>query len=365
MADSSGEKTEEPTQKKIDDSRKKGQVWKSRDLTGALVFLVGLGAIKATWSMVEAEVASLFRFTFDRVAHPEDIMQGTFAMLLMGVKSAVVLTLPVAVAAAILGGLVDFLQVGPLFAFDSLKPKLEKLNPIEGFKNLFSKKQIVEAIKSMLKIGVAGYVVWAVVKDAIGMVVGTVMADLPMTLEVLGELTFRVSVRVGLLFIVFGIFDVWWQRRVYYKDLMMTKDEVKREYKESEGDPHHKAKRKELHMEILEGAQMEAVKGADVVVTNPDHVAVALRYARGDAAPVLVAKGLDGQAEAIKRLACGAGVPILRNVPLARALHGLEVGQGVPEELYDAVAEVVGFVWSVVEARESRVALDTRRSTLD
>jgi flagellar biosynthesis protein FlhB len=162
---------------------------------------------------------------------------------------------------------------------------------------------------------------------------------------------YRISVRVGLLFLTFAIFDVWWQHRTYMKDLMMTKDEVKREYKESEGDPHHKAKRKELHMEILEGAQMEAVKDANVVVTNPDHVAVAIKYDREkDQAPRIVCKGVDSRAEAIKAVAKQADVALLRNVPLAHALLRVEVGEEIPEDLYDAVAEVLNFVYGLKQA---------------
>ena len=182
------------------------------------------------------------------------------------------------------------------------------------------------------------------------MVVATVHSDTSATMLVLGELVYRVAVRVGLLFAAFGIFDVWFQHRNYMKDLMMTKDEVKREYKESEGDPHHKAKRREMHQEILEGAQMEAVKGADVVVTNPDHLAVALKYDRSvDQAPRVICKGADSRAEAIKALAKDGGVAIMRNVPLAHALIKLEVGEDIPEALYDAVAEVLNFVYGLRE----------------
>jgi flagellar biosynthetic protein FlhB len=187
-----------------------------------------------------------------------------------------------------------------------------------------------------------------VVRDAMAMVVATIRGDTKLTMLVMGELVYRVSLRVVMLLLLFAIFDIWWQRHSYMKDLMMSKDEVKREYKESEGDPHHKAKRKELHMEILEGAQMEAVKKSDVVVTNPDHLAIALSYDKAnDGAPRVIAKGMGVRAEAIKALAKDADVTILRNVPLAHALHRVDVGQEIPEELYDAVAEVLNFVYQL------------------
>ena len=267
MAEQSGEKSEEPTQKKIDDSRKKGQVWKSRDLTGVAVFLVGMGTVKAMWPMVETEIRGLFQLGFDALAHPENLEQATYNAMGAGIRCLLLLTAPVALAAAVVGGLMDFLQVGPLFAGEAIQPKLDKLNPVSGMKNLFSKKQIVEAVKSLAKICIAAYVVYGAVRDSVRLIISTIRADADLTMAVLGELVFKISVRVGILFLIFAIFDVWWQRRSYYKDMMMTKEEVKREYKESEGDPHHKAKRKEMHQEILEGAMMEAVKD-DVVVTT-------------------------------------------------------------------------------------------------
>jgi flagellar biosynthetic protein FlhB len=347
MSDS-GEKTEEPSQKKLDDSRKKGQVWKSKDLTGVFVLLVGLGAVKATWSGFEEELKILFRFSFDQLTRPDTLDIATAHLMEMALRSVLMLTLPIVGAAAIIGGLAEFLQVGALFTLDPLMPKLEKLNPIQGFKNMFSKKTFVELIKNLAKVGVAGYVVFGVVRDGMGMVVQTVRQDTQGILTVMGEMVFRVAARVGLIFLLFSIFDIWWQRKAYMKDMMMSKEEVKKEYKESEGDPHHKAHRKQMHQEIMEGAQMESVKSADVIVTNPDHVAVALKYDPDkDAAPRVLAKGLDFKAEKIKEIARSADVPLLRNVPLAHALLRVDVGQDIPEDLYDAVAEVLNFVYGL------------------
>jgi len=352
-----GEKTEEATQKKIDDSRKQGQVWKSRDFTGVAVFCVGMSVVKATFPKLETKVSELFHFTIDAMTHPQNLEMATSEAMLIAVTDILLITVPIAGGAAVIGALVEFLQVGSLFTLDPLMPKLEKLNPIAGMKNLISKKQIVEFLKSMFKIGVTGYVVWGVVRDAMAMVVGTIRGDTALTMMVMGELVYRVSVRVTGLLVLFAIFDIWWQRHSYMKDLMMSKDEVKKEYKESEGDPHHKAKRKELHMEILEGAQMEAVKKADVVVTNPDHMAIALQYDKSaDGAPRVIAKGMGKRAEAIKELAKDSEVAILRNVPLAHALHRVDVGQEIPEELYDAVAEVLNFVYQLKEPVEKVVA---------
>lgn len=351
----SDDKTEEPTPKKIDDARKQGNVWKSKDLSGLVAFAVAMGVVKASWSDFETRIKNLFFFSIDHISHPRDIELATFEMMMLAVTSVIVLCLPIALGAAIAGGMMEFLQVGALFAFGTLMPKLEKLNPLAGLKNMFSKKSVVEMVKSMLKLGITGYVVFGVVRDAMALVVATIRGDATMTMTVMGELVYRVTNRVVLLLVVFAIFDVWWQHKSYMKDMMMSKEDVKKEYKESEGDPHHKAKRKEMHQEIMEGAQMEAVKGADVIVTNPDHVAVALKYDRDkDAAPRVIAKGMNLKADSIKDLAKAYDVPMLRNVPLAHALLRIDVNHEVPEELYDAVAEVLNFVYQLKQAQPAQ-----------
>jgi flagellar biosynthetic protein FlhB len=348
MADDSGDKTEEPTQKRLDDARRKGQVWKSRDFTGVVVFLVGLGTLKGMAPTIRYELNKLCSFAFDKVAHPVDLEHATYGMTLMAAQSVVVLTLPVVAACAVAGALVDFLQVGPLFSVESVMPKADKLNIINGIKNMFSKKQLVELLKSSVKIGVTGYVVYGVVRDAMPMVAETIHGTADTMLDVLAELIERIAIRVSVLFFMFAGFDLWFQRRSYMQQMMMSKEEIKREYKESEGDPHHKAKRRELHHEILEGAQMQQVKKSDVVVTNPDHVAVAIKYDKeADGAPRVICKGVDSRAEAIKALAKEGDVPLLRNVPLAHALLRVEAGEEIPETLYDAVAEVLQFVYGL------------------
>jgi flagellar biosynthetic protein FlhB len=351
-----GEKTEEASDKKIDDSRKKGQVWKSRDFTSVAVFCVGMAIMKSTFPKLEGKVNEMFMFAIENIAHPTNLPLATNELMLTGLVNLLLLCVPVAMGAAIVGGLVEFLQVGALFTIDPLIPKLEKLNFLEGMKNLVSKKSLIEMVKSLFKISVTGYVVYGVVRDAMGMVVSTIRGDTLLTMAVIGELVERVSIKVVLLLLVFAIFDIWWQRHSYMKDLMMSKDEVKREYKESEGDPHHKAKRKEMHQEIMEGAQMQAVKKADVVVTNPDHLAIALQYDKDtDGAPRVIAKGMGLRAEAIKELAKESDVAILRNVPLAHGLYRVDVGMEIPEELYDAVAEVLNFVYQLKEPAEKKV----------
>jgi flagellar biosynthetic protein FlhB len=351
MGDDGGEKTEEPSEKKIQDARKQGNVPKSKDLTGVFVFLVGLSIVKATWPNFEAKIKELFFFTIDHMSNPVDLERATKNAILMALIDVLMLSIPIAFGAAFIGGLIEFVQVGSNFTLDPLMPKFDKLNPLNGFKNMFSKKSLIEMVKSMGKMGITACVVYGVVRDAMGLIVATIRGDIRSTMLVMGELVYRVSVRVGMLLFAFAVLDVFLVRKAYFKDLMMSKEDQKKEYKESEGDPHTKAKRKELAHELLESAQMDSAKGADVIVTNPDHVAIAIKYDKvKDGAPRVIAKGIDARAEALREIARANDVPMLRNVPLAHALLRVDVNQEVPEELYDAVAEVLNFVYQLKTA---------------
>lgn len=347
-----GDKTEEPSQKKLDDARKEGNVWKSKDLSSVGAFAIAMATVSASWEGVETRIKQLFYFAIEHTAHPKDITLATEQLMLLSWQAMLILSIPIVFSAAVIGGLMEFLQVGALLALKAVMPKFEKLNPITGIKNLFGKKQVVELLKSMFKLAVTGYVVYGVVRDAMGLVVATIDGDAQLTMGVMGELVARVVKKTTGVFVAFAIFDVWWQHKSYMKDQMMSKDDQKKEYKESEGDPHHKAKRKEMAHELLEGAQMEAVAGADVVVTNPEHVSIALKYDKAkDNAPRVIAKGIEGRAAAIRELAKQNDVPMLRNVPLAHALLRIDVNDEVPEALYDAVAEVLNFVYQLQQRR--------------
>jgi flagellar biosynthetic protein FlhB len=353
----SGDKTEEPSQKKLDDARKQGNVWKSKDLSGVLAFAVSMAAVSATWATFESRIKELFLFAVDHIAHPHDLALATSQLMVLSLQALLLTCIPIAFAAAVAGGLAEFLQVGALLAIEAVMPKFDKLNPIAGLKNLVGVKQLIELVKSMFKLTVTAWVVWGVVTEAMSLVVATIHGDAALTMTVMGELVSRVVKKVVGVFIGFAIFDVWWQHKSYMKDQMMSKEDVKKEYKESEGDPHHKAKRKELAHELLEGAQMEAVKGADVIVTNPEHVAVALKYDKvKDGAPRVIAKGIELKAAGIRELAKKYDVPLLRNVPLAHALLRIDVNQEVPEELYDAVAEVLNFVYQLKQSASASSA---------
>jgi flagellar biosynthesis protein FlhB len=349
--DGSGAKTEEPTPKKLEDARKKGQVWRSRDLASTAVFIAAIAAMAVTIPGGYARLQGLFADSFARVQSPSAEPSTDIAALLQsGLIVLAALCLPPILAGATSGSLADFLLVGPVFTQDPLSPKLDRLNPLQGLKNLLSTKQLVELAKSTIKLLLAGYLAYRVMKSNVGLIALTPTARPDQIATVVGHLVYELTKATAMLLVVISIFDVWWQRRVYMKDLMMTKEEVKREYKESEGDPTHKAKRREMHQEILESNMIEDVRTADVIVTNPDHIAVALKYKKDeDQAPRVVAKGMNITAERIKEVAREAGVPVMRNVALAHSLNQLEIGDEIPEELYDAVAEVLNFVYKMAK----------------
>ena len=338
-------KTEQPTPKRIQDARKKGQVWRSRDLTALLAFVTAMTVVKATWPAFKKGVRQLFEFGFDKLGQPQQLEGVTAAAISLGLRAVLAMSLPILIAAAVTGAVAEFVIVGPLFAAAPLIPSLEKLNPLRAIKNMFSKRQAFEVIKSVAKIAIAGLVVYGAIAGALPEVALSVRSGAVEFEALLGQLLFRTSFRVAVLFLVFALLDLWFQRRAYTTDMMMSKDDVRQELKESEGDPHHKARRKELALEILQSAQLDAVKDADVIVLNPEHVAVALRYrAEIDWAPRVVCSGVDDRAEAIKAMARRQGIPLLRHIPLARALLEVEIDCEIPEALYDAVAEVLSFV---------------------
>jgi flagellar biosynthetic protein FlhB len=360
MADngSTGEMTEEPTPKRIKDARKKGQAWRSRDLTSVAVLLAATVALEGSVRHGWGELQALFAHAFGQLSQPPGPPgQVTGEALVLGLRALAVLSLPVAVTGGAVAVLIDFLQVRGVFSLDPLSPRLEKLNPVTGLKNMFSKRSVVELLKNVVKVSAAGTIaVWAL-RDRLGLVARAGRDGAGEVLAVTRSLVTTVVLWVCVFFVFAAAFDLWFQRRVYRKQLRMTKEEVRREHKEMEGDVHVRARRRQLRFELLAQAQTQAVRQADVLVTNPTHVAAALAYdiAR-DGAPRVIAKGVDALAEQMKRAAAEAGVPEIRDVPLARALLQVPIDEEIPERLYDAVAEILNLVYRarVRQAEESR-----------
>ncbi|MBN2359017.1 MAG: type III secretion system export apparatus subunit SctU [Deltaproteobacteria bacterium] len=347
-----GEKTEEATPQRLQEARKKGQVSKSQDVLAALGFMISFVVLALTmeWTLgriKEFIIASIYAGVSDG-GIPAVINLGFEALMFCFVTC-----MPVLGAAFIVGLAANYLQVGFLFTTHPIKPDIKKINPISGLKQMFSKKRLFELIKQIVKFTVVTYVCYRAVLDNIRDIVVSQRVPLESTIKLAGQIIWDLGLRVGVLFIVIAAADFLFQRWQFKKDMMMSKYDVKQEYKQSEGDPEMKSHRKALAEELIMHGSQENVRNADAVVTNPAHIAVAIKYDQEKGgAPKIVAKGMRKHADKIKEIARQFNVPVMRNVPLAQALNKLEIGEEIPEELYEAVAEVLNFVYELQQKKK-------------
>ncbi len=339
--------TEAPTPRRLEEARKKGDVAKSQDvpafmaLAAAVAVIVGAGGWMAR-NMAEALIPFL--------AHPDAINLspgGGVAVFAAALKAAAPGTL-ILLAAAVAGGAGNFIQHGFLWAPSKLAPDFSKLNPMSGLKRLFGLDSLVNFLKSLAKISAIALLAFWIVKpkanELPALAAMEPAAMLPYTMAILKTLAYSI---LAALAVVAG-FDWFWQRQRFTARMRMTREEVKKDHKESDGDPHIKARQRQIRMERSRKRMIQNVPKATVVVMNPTHYAVALKYVQGeDAAPVCVAKGLDLLALKIREVAEASGVAVVEDPPLARALYAaIEVDETIPREHYNAVAKIVGFVMS-------------------
>jgi len=350
----SGEKTEEATPHKLREARKRGQVAKSTDFTTGVVFVISSAVLLASMPSMGASLQDFVRRCF--ALGTSNPGPSTIVMLLSeGHYLILWLIMPllgIAVIGALAGNLVQF---GFMFQTKSMTPEFKKINPVEGAKNLISKKKLMQLFLSIVKFGVVGYLVYDALGTEMKNVVRVGMVGVEHGVAILFDLTVILVAKVAVFLFAVGVIDRFWQAHVFAKEQRMSKHDVKQEYKQQEGDPLIKGQRRQLAEEMIMHGSIEDVQNADVVVVNPEHIAVALKYADDDdAAPKVMAKGQRVMAEKIKEVARQFGVPIMRNVPLAHALHELEIGEEIPEELYEAVAEVLNFIYELEAEREAR-----------
>lgn len=356
MPDSgTGEKTEEASPEKLRKLREDGQIPKSQDVVQALMFVTCFSMMALTFGFSSKVLSDHTRLVMDAVKIQEFTTSIIVSILFEGLKTMLLACAPVLIVGFITALVANYAQVGVLFTTKPLEPSFDKLNPIQGFKNLFNQKKLIELIKTILKFLLVTYLAYDALRERLRDVILTIRMPLYSGLKVIGQIIWDFSIRIGIFFAIIAAADYFYQRKKFMKDNMMSKYDVKQEYKQSEGDPQHKAERKKMHQEVLNGGGHSNIRKSDAVVTNPDHIAVALKYEKdGTRAPLVVAKGERVQAEKIKEIAKQAGVPIIRNVPLARALNKLETGDEIPEELYDAVAEVLNFVYALAQAQKEK-----------
>ena len=346
-----GEKTEEPTPKKRADARKKGQVAKSQELNTAFVLLAGFLILKILWEYLYVNVAEYTIYLYSHITQnmsTEGITELFIGIMILLAKTV----LPVMFAILIIGLGINVFQVGLMLSTEKLEPKLSNLNPINGFGRIFSKRSLVELFKSIFKIIVIGYFLYLYLKDQIPLVPQFIFFDLPHSLATIADIIFTMAFQVIGVIMIMAAADYAYQQWQTTQDLKMSKQEVKDEFKQMEGDPQIKGKIKQKQRQMAMQRMMSEVPKADVIVTNPTHLAVALSYKKGMIAPLVLAKGQDLVAEKIKEIAREHHILIVENKPVARALYeAVEVGGIVPAELYQAVAEILAYVYKIKHRR--------------
>src|SRR5438045_6083677 len=343
----SGEKTEQPTPKRIKEARKKGEIFKSKDIIQALLFMTAAAVLTTGGPAYVAQLGDLMKQFFQ----PE-VMRGGMplnAMLgRMGYdwSKFLLLTAPLMGALVIAAAAGNFMQVKVLFSPEVVKPKFEKLNPISGFKNVFfSPNTYIELVKNLIKFSVVFWILYSSIKGSLRDIVPTAGMRLDQTAALTARLMSSILFKVGGVFMVLGAADYMLQKKMYMKKMMMSKEEVKQEYKEQEGDPHVKHMRKHLFHQLMKGSVAHNVPKATAVVANPTHLAIAIRYEETTMqAPRITAQGQDALARKIIEVAREHKVPVVRNIGLAHSLIDLEIGHDIPEDLYEALDEVLNFV---------------------
>lgn len=348
-----GEKTEEPTQKKIDDSRKEGQVAKSKEVASTLTLIALFVMLKVWISTVGNQLLELFPGYYDRMAEyvtlaGGQISTGTFSSLVSyALQRVAVIILPFLLVGFVVCFVSDLLQVKWKPTTKPLQPKFSKINPASGVKKLFSLQSLVELLKSILKIGIISIVIYNEFKEKWQTVLLVYHMPLMQAVVMAGDMLINIGLKIALIFIIVAAADYIFQRWKHHEDLKMTKQEVKDEFKNAEGDPQIKGKIRQRMMEASRRRMMQDLPKADVVITNPTHYAVAIRYDTDIAdAPFVVAKGVDYLAQKIKEIARENHIEIMENKPLARSLYAnVEIGEQIPQELYVAVAEVLAAVY--------------------
>ncbi len=345
------EKSEKATPKKLRDARKKGQVAKSQDFPSAITFVVSMGATIMTAGYLFNEIGSFMLLMFTSIRHGGDFETRAAGYMLQTVLTIFKTSLPVVTIVAVVGVIANFFVVGPVFSLEALKFDLKKLNPIEGLKQKFKLKVLVELIKSVLKISGAAIIIYFIIWNALPQIISTVAMPVIASTKVVKDFLISATIQVGIFFLLIAFFDLFFQRQQFAKEMKMEKFEVRQEYKDTEGDPMIKGKRREMAREIAYQDGPRAAKRARAIITNPTHIAVAIKYApEEEPAPIILTMGTGYLAEQIIKIGLENKIPIMRNIELARELYTKgTISQYIPEDTYEAVAEILKWIKSLEE----------------
>ena len=348
-----GEKTEDPTAKKLEDARKEGQVAKSKEIANAFGLLALFLLMKIYVGNMGISLTQCFSGVYTQIPDVIQMYGGKIpvAAITTLIKSMMLRMLlviaPILVVGVIVAIVCDVVQVKWKPTGKPLQPKFNKLNPISGFKRIFSANSLMELLKSIAKIGIIVYVAYSFLKDKISEIFLLYDIGLNQAIGLIGETVTDLGIRISAVYMIIAFLDFAYQKHKFKEDMKMTKQEVKDEYKNQEGDPQIKGKQRQRMQEASRRRMMQQLPEADVVITNPTHYAVAIKYDPDKYdAPYVLAKGEDYLAQKIKEIARENNVEIVENKPLARMLYAnVDIGGLVPPELYQAVAEVLAFVY--------------------
>ncbi len=348
------EKSEKATPKKLRDARKKGQVAKAQDFGSAFTFIVSISATLITASYIFDQLSSYIITTFRSIGESENLQERASSVLIESLSVIFRTSIPIALLTACIGMLTSFLVVGPLFSVEAMKPDIKRLNPITNLKNLFKMKTLFELLKSILKITGAIILIYSVVWDSIPEIVASAALPVYGIALLFNDFLVKVIIRVGIFFLIVAVADLIYQKKNFAKEMKMEKFEVKQEYKDTEGDPHIKSKRRQAAQEIAYQEGPASVKRAKAVITNPTHLAVALAYhPEAESAPRILLMGKGTVADQIIKLAVEYNVPVMRNVALAQVLFEKgELYSYIPQETFEAVAEILKWLEGL-EAHET------------
>jgi len=342
-----GEKTEKATPKKLRDARKKGQVAKSQDLPSAFTFIVSIWVTLGLMGYMYAKVAAFVNVAFTTIYKEGSLSKFLPSLYMEAFMIIFLCSIPVMLIVTLMGMTINFLSVGPTFAPEVFKFDIKKFDPVQNLKSKFKIKTLFELAKSIFKISVATYLIYGVFYSAIPVLIRTSQQELEVALEIYYYFLMQVVIRVGIFFIAVAVIDFVFQRRNFANEMKMEKFEVKQEYKNTEGDPQIKSKRRQTAQEIAyQEGPAGGIKYAQALITNPTHLAVALAYDHDmDPAPYILAMGDGILAKRMVELAEFYGIPVVRNIPLAHKLWDEgDLFDFIPEDSYEAVAEILRWI---------------------
>jgi len=344
-----GEKTEPATPRRREEARKKGQVAKSGEVGTALMVLAAFLLVNALGQYMGRQLQETLQYFLENMAYWNGDIPGFQQMFLFGISKVGLTVAPLLLGFLLVGVLSQVMQVGFFMTGEGLTPKFSRINPIEGFKRIFSKRALVEFVKSLAKVALVAYLVYGQVRKNLDWLSQTSLFSLGDSISLMTGSIYRMGLQVGLFLLVIAAADYWWQRREFENSIKMSKEEIKEEYKQMEGDPLIRSKIRQRQRQMATQRMMQAIPTADVIITNPTHYAIAISYEPSKmGAPQVVAKGMGLVAQRIKEEGKKHNIATVENPELAQALYKTtEIGQEIPAHLYPAVAEVLAFVYGL------------------